>query len=123
MDKKELMYTFIKSIEKNKILTKFIQNIFEYSELNDYNYLFRLTKDNDSVIFDIYDNISENRFNRYIFYFNKDIDIDNFSSNNVYVTNINVIKAHDSNKGLYKLAYLFNIDNDKMIKYARIRNL
>lgn len=119
MNKLEAMYNFIKLIEDNKMLTIFIKNIFDYQEINDYNYLFRLTSSTDSVIIDIYDNISKNRFNRYIFNFNEKTISNNYNNNNVYITNINVLKAKDSDNKLLKLAYLFNLDNDKMIEYAK----
>jgi protein associated with RNAse G/E len=67
MNKRDMLFTFIKTIEKKKLLTKFIINIFDYQNFHDYNYLFRIVKEEDNIIIDIYDNISANRFNRYIF--------------------------------------------------------
>ena len=56
MNKKDILYTFIKTIEKKQLLTKFIKNIFDYENFNDYNYLFRITENSNQVIIDIYDN-------------------------------------------------------------------
>lgn len=120
MNKKEMMVDFIRKLEKEKRLTLFIKNLFDYEEFNDYNYLFRLKEENDSVIIDIYDNISDNRFNRYIFSFTMGLfDMMIKEDGNVYVTYINVFNVVDSDNKLLKLAYLFNINElDKMVDYA-----
>ena len=64
--------------------------MFNYENLTDYNYLFRLTKTNSEVIMDIYDNISINRFNRYIFVFDSEKEYVNELFDGVYLTYINV---------------------------------
>lgn len=114
-----MLYKFIKRIERSKLLTLFIQNIFDYDNLYDYNYIFRINKEGDNLVIDIYDNVSVNRFNRYIFnYDNKVINNDNSCDNNVFITYINVNNMKDSNNKLYKLAYLFKLEDDNMIAYA-----
>ena len=114
-----MLYRFIKRIERSKLLTLFIQNIFDYDNLYDYNYIFRINKEGDNLVIDIYDNVSVNRFNRYIFnYDNKVINNDNSCDNNVFITYINVNNMKDSNNKLYKLAYLFKLEDDKIITYA-----
>ena len=119
MNKRDMLYRFIKRIERSKLLTLFIQNIFDYDNLYDYNYIFRINKEGDNLVIDIYDNVSVNRFNRYIFnYDNKIINNDNLCDNNVFITYINVNDVKDSNNKLYKLAYLFKLDNDNMIAHA-----
>ena len=118
MNKKDMLYTFIKEIEKNKLLTLFIKNIFDYKNLHDYNYIFRIINEKDAVIMDIYDNISDNRFNRYIFCFNNKNYKNKVSDNNVFVTYININKLTDSDNKLYKLAYLTKLNSDEIIEYA-----
>ena len=114
-----MLYRFIKRIERSKLLTLFIQNIFDYDNLYDYNYIFRINKEGDNLVIDIYDNVSVNRFNRYIFnYGNNVINNDNLCHNNVFITYINVNNMKDSNNKLYKLAYLFKLEDDNMIAYA-----
>ena len=83
------MREFIKEIENSKLVTLFIKNLFGYEELNDYNYLFRMNEEYNKIIIDIYDNISDNRFNRYIFSFDDgEYDIKVIEDNNVFVTYI-----------------------------------
>lgn len=119
MNKRDMLYRFIKRIERSKLLTLFIQNIFDYDNLYDYNYIFRINKEGDNLVIDIYDNVSVNRFNRYIFnYDNKIINNDNLCDNNVFITYINVNNMKDSNNKLYKLAYLFKLEDDNLIAYA-----
>lgn len=114
-----MLYRFIKRIERRKLLTLFIQNIFDYDNLYDYNYIFRINKEGDNLVIDIYDNVSVNRFNRYIFnYGNNVINNDNSCDNNVFITYINVNNIKDSNNKLYKLAYLFKLEDDNIITYA-----
>ena len=119
MNKRDMLYRFIKRIERRKLLTLFIQNIFDYDNLYDYNYIFRINKEGDNLVIDIYDNVSVNRFNRYIFnYGNNVINNDNSCDNNVFITYINVNNIKDSNNKLYKLAYLFKLEDDNIITYA-----
>ena len=101
MNKKELLEIFIKTIQKNKLLTEFIQNIFDYKNLHDYNYIFRISTNREEVIIDIYDNISNHRFNRYVFSYNRGKYKTNvIEENNVFVTYIDVLNLTDSNNKL-----------------------
>ena len=119
MNKKEMMLAFFRKIKYRKLMTKFLVNIFDYDGLNDYNYINRIQDNNDNIVIDIFDNISINRFNRYIFSFNlNDLEYQVSEKDSVFVSVISVIKANDCNNKLLKLAYLFKIDNDKMIDYA-----
>lgn len=119
MNKKDILYTFIKTIEKKQLLTKFIKNIFDYENFNDYNYLFRITGNSNQAIIDIYDNISDNRFNRYIFNFSRsNYNTRVIKEGNVFVTYIDVLRIGDSNNKLYKLAYMLKLNKTDMIKYA-----
>ena len=119
MNKGDMFYHFIKRIEYNKLLTLLIKNLFDYNDITDYNYLFRITKDNQTVIIDIYDNISDNRFNRYIFNFGKKINKTKYHKDNVFVTYINVLDIKKCHSKLDKLGYLFCLDRNMMIEYAR----
>ena len=113
------MLAFFRKIKYRKLMTKFLVNIFDYDGLNDYNYIYRIQDNNDNIVIDIFDNISINRFNRYIFSFNlNDLEYQVSEKDSVFVSVISVIKANDCNNKLLKLAYLFKIDNDKMIDYA-----
>ncbi len=117
MDKHEILYKYIKRIQRKGLLTLFIKDIFEYETLYDYNYMFRIINEKDDLIIDIYDNVSVNRFNRYIFNFsNRDNNIIP-DKENVCVTYLNVSKILDDNNKLHKLAHLASLDNG-MIEYA-----
>lgn len=114
------MIAFINYIEEHNIMTLFIKNLFDYRELYDYNYLFRLKVIGSNVIIDIYDNVSNNRFNRYIFNFNDEKDnYHSVNSDNVYVTYLNVLKTNDSENKLDKLAHLFSLKKREMYDYAK----
>lgn len=120
MNKKVIMGRFIEKIEDRKLTTLFIKELFDYDNFNDYNYLFRMKDDNKRVIIDIYDNVSSNRFNRYIFSFTKgDYDFKLVEDNNVFVSYINILNLYDSDNKLLKLGYLFRIRKNKMIDYAK----
>ena len=120
MNKKELLEIFIKTIQKNKLLTEFIQNIFDYKNLHDYNYIFRISTNREEVIIDIYDNISNHRFNRYVFSYNRGKYKTNvIEENNVFVTYIDVLNLTGSNNKLYKLAYMTILKKEKIIDYAK----
>ena len=121
MNKKNVMRDFINEINNRKLMTKFIINIFGYNNFNDYNYLFRMIDDDDRIIIDIYDNVSNNRFNRYIFSFvDVGYSIKVIEEGNVYVNYIciNDVIDNDNNK-LLRLAFLFKMDDSLMIEYAR----
>lgn len=120
MNKKAIMSRFIEKIEDRKLMTLFIKELFDYDNFNDYNYLFRMKDDYKRVIIDIYDNVSSNRFNRYIFSFIKgDYDFKVVEDKNVFVSYINVLNLVDSDNKLLKLGYLFRIRKNKMIGYAK----
>lgn len=120
MNKKELLEIFIKTIQKNKLLTEFIQNIFDYKNLHDYNYIFRISTNREEVIIDIYDNISNHRFNRYVFSYNRGKYTTNvIEENNVFVTYIDVLNLTGSNNKLYKLAYMTILKKEKIIDYGK----
>lgn len=119
MNKRDMLYKFIKTIENKQLLTKFIINLFDYQDFHDYNYIFRMVINNNEIIIDIYDNISNNRFNRYIFdYEVNDQETYVTEEGNVFVTYINVLKMNDSSNKLYKLAYLTKLDKCQIIDYA-----
>ena len=120
MKKKILMSSFIYEINERKLMTDFIKNIFDYENFYDYNYLFRMISNDKEVIFDIYDNVTDNRFNRYVFSFiDKGYDFKVIEEGNVFVNYISVLDVMDSDSKLLKLAYLFKIDDNLMIDYAK----
>ena len=119
MDNRELLLKYIKSLKRKKILTKFIAYIFNYDNFNDYNYIFRIFKKNNQIIMDIYDNISINRFNRYIFEYNNNTKSNIIIKDNVYVTYINIKNLENSDNKLYKLAYIFKLNKKEMLEYAK----
>lgn len=119
MNKKNAMRDFIKKINDSNLMTQFIKNIFNYENFYDYNYLFRMIDNEDEVIIDIYDNVSDNRFNRYIFSFvNTGYDIKVIDEKNVFVSYINIKDVIDNDNKLLKLAYLFKIADSEMLAYA-----
>lgn len=119
MNNKVLLARYIRSLKKRKELTSFLSNILDYKNLKEYNYIFRLIEEECRVIIDIYDNISTNRFNRYIFNFNKTHLVSKtIKEKNVYITYINIYNLSNSNNKIYKLGFLFKLDKSKMINYA-----
>lgn len=120
MNKKELMAKYIRKIKRKKELTSFIAYMFDYNDFHDYNYIFRMVEEKNRVIIDIYDNISSNRFNRYIFNFNRsNLNTKVIKEKNIFVTYINIPNLKDNiNNKLYKLAYLFKLNKKEMIEYA-----
>lgn len=120
MKEKTLLNNFLAKVEQEKKLTEFIVNLFDYENFHDYNYLFRRIDNRDNVIIDIYDNISDNRFNRYIFSFDKaDYDYEVTEEKNVFVHYITVLNLKDSDNKLLKFAYLFKLDKKSRIEYAK----
>lgn len=123
VNKKEFLREFINKISsKSSLLTMFIRDIFDYKNFYDYSYLFRMKEEDNSIIFDIYDNVSDNRFNRYIFIFDSGkYDIKTVEECNVFVTNIYVHSVREGNDSkLLKFAYLLNLEYDEMERYASL---
>lgn len=121
MNKKVLMKEFIETIDRRKLMTQFIKNMFNYQELYDYNYLFRIKEEGNMIVIDIYDNVSNNRFNRYIYRFSPGkymIKIE--EKDNVFVNYINIMNIDKDNyeNNIIKLGYLFKLKKNKMIEYA-----
>lgn len=121
MNKKVLMKEFIETIDRRKLMTQFIKNMFNYQELYDYNYLFRIKEEGNMIVIDIYDNVSNNRFNRYIYCFSPGkymIKIE--ERDNVFVNYINIMNIDKDNyeNNIIKLGYLFKLKKNKMIEYA-----
>ena len=114
------MLKFLRSIKNRQLLTEFITNIFDYQNITKYNYIYRQIEENNQVILDIYDNVSNQRFNRYIFDYNKDKYIRDLSKeNNVYITKININNLDNPQNKLEMFAYLFKLKNkDNLIEYA-----
>ena len=82
--------------------------------------MFRMFSNDNEIVIDIYDNFSVNRFNRYVFKFdNCDYVVLNKMQEYLFIKYISVLNVDDNtDNNLYKLAYLFSLDNDKMIDYA-----
>jgi len=119
MKNKDIMYRFIKYIEDNKLLTKFIMNIFHYDNLHDYNYIFRMLETEEYIIIDIYDNVSVNRFNRYVYDFSgTDYDVIDINDDGMFVKKIGVLNMSDSDDNILKLGYMFSLGYDLMIVYS-----
>lgn len=121
MNKRVLMKEFIETIDRRKLMTQFIKNMFNYQELYDYNYLFRIKEKGNMIVIDIYDNVSNNRFNRYIYRFSPGkymIKIE--ERDNVFVNYINIMNIDKDNyeNNIIKLGYLFKLKKNKMIEYA-----
>ena len=121
MNKRVLMKEFIETIDRRKLMTQFIKDMFNYQELYDYNYLFRIKEEGNMIIIDIYDNVSNNRFNRYVYRFSPGkymIKIE--ERDNVFVNYINIMNIDKDNyeNNIIKLGYLFKLRKNKMIDYA-----
>lgn len=119
MNKMSVMIRFIEMIEESNLITDFIKNICGYKNINDYNYMFRMFSNDNEIIIDIYDNFTDNRFNRYIFNF---LDCDYVVLDEIedylFVKYISILNIKDSDDNLYKFAYLFRLDNNMMLDYA-----
>lgn len=103
------MSEFLNSLSKKNKLTTFFKIVFDYKVLNDYNYISRFVTTSDEVIIDIYDNVLDNRFNRYIFNFHDREELININDNDdVIVTVINVNANYVPWNNLMRLAYLFS---------------
>ena len=119
MNKMNIMKKFILIIRDRGLLTKFINDVFNYTELHEYNYIFRIIDNNDEIIIDIYDNVSNNRFNRYIYSFIDDsYDIKIEKNDFLYIKYVSVLNIKNIDDNICKLAYLFKIEDDEMINYA-----
>lgn len=120
MHKKNILINFIKIINDRGLMTKFIKNIFNYQNFFDYNYMFRYTQKENTLIIDIYDNVSDTKFNRYIFNFNKcNYTYKKEITDNLHIHHISILNVKDNKENLIKLAYLFKLNKDKMIKYSK----
>lgn len=120
MNRRRMMGLYLKKLERSKLLTRFIALLFDYKDFHDYNYLYRMVEENKRIIIDIYDNISSNRFNRYIISFKENDKGYNIQEmDNVFVTYINVFKIENADSMLLKFCYLFTLELDKMVEYAK----
>ena len=121
MNNREIMLRFFRSIKYHNLFTNFLIKVFDYHELTDHNYIYRLQSDTDSIILDIYDNVTVHCFNRYIFSFNcleKNFQV--YENDGVFVTIINVLNSDGLSKNkLIKLAYLFSLEKSGMLNYAK----
>lgn len=120
MNRRRMMGLYLKKLERSKLLTRFIALLFDYKDFHDYNYIYRMVEENMRIIIDIYDNISSNRFNRYIISFKENDKGYNIQEmNNVFVTYINVFKIENADSMLLEFCYLFTLELDKMVEYAK----
>lgn len=121
MNNKVIMLDFINRINNLGLMTEFIMNIFGYKDIFDYNYMFRIIDDGNDLIMDIYDNVSENKFNRYVYsFYDSDYDYKREIGDKLFVHYINIFKIRDIDNNVLRLGYLFSLDMDKMIDYAKI---
>lgn len=121
-DKIIVMKEFLEVIYEKKLLTDFLNDIFEYKNFCDYNYIYRLGSDNESIIIDVYDNVSTNRFNRYIYCFSNNSK-DNYvvrEIDNVYVHYYDVFRIEKIGDKKKMFGHLFTISCNDMLEYARI---
>ena len=120
MNNQKIIIKYLNTLKRNKQLTSFISYIFDYKNLNESNYIFRMKKENNNIIIDIYDNISKNKLNKYIFnYENSTQAIKKSRVNDIYVTNIYMKNLKNSRTKIYKLAYLFTLNKKDMENYAK----
>lgn len=120
MNRRRMMGLYLRKLERSKLLTRFIALLFDYKDFHDYNYIYRMVEENKRIIIDIYDNISSNRFNRYIISFKEnDKGYSIQEMDNVFVTYINVFKIENADNMLLKFCYLFTLEVDEMVEYAK----
>lgn len=119
----ELMYNFILKIYDDGLTTEFLKQIFNYQNISEINYIFRVSLKKKMVVIDVFDNISRNRFNRYFFEFKRGkryYVVDEHS--NVFTTKIKVLslsKKQTLESNLLKLAYLFKQRPSKIVGYSQ----
>ena len=118
MNNKDMMIRFINNIRDMGMLTEFIKYIFNYKYLDDHNYIFRIIDDVNSVIIDIYDNVSNSRFNRYIYDFDGEVFL-NTIEDYILVKKISIKNLIDNDDKILKLGYLFKLDKELMVNYAK----
>lgn len=119
VNKKDMMYKFIQLTEKNNLLTQFLINVFGYIEIYNYNYIFRVIDKEEQIVIDIYDNVSLNKFNRYVYDFSlESVNIMDYKDGDVYVKKISVLNSCDTDINYLKFAYLFKISVENMESYA-----
>ena len=120
MNKQNQIITFFNIIKKEKLLTLFIKNIFNYENFHDYNYIFRIKKEESNIVIDIYDNISKHRFNRYIIDFEKNNYLTKkVKENSIFITYICFNNIKYNNKRLLKFLYLFKLNKNYLYKYNK----
>lgn len=119
MNNKRVMYQFVNKINDIGLMTKFIMNIFNYSDINNNNYIVRISENDKEIIIDIYDNVSDTRFNRYIFNFiDNGEGVKKYKDDFIYITYISILNIVDSDDKIMKLCYLFKMNSDRMVQYA-----
>ena len=117
---KEIMAAYLRSLNNKNKLIKLLKIFFGYKDIKKDNYLVRLYEDDDRVVMDIYDNINNNRFNRYIFDFKNNLGtIVREYRTNVYITEIYVRTINKINKLILKFAYIFKLKDEEMSEYAK----
>ena len=122
MYKKDIMREFFETIYNRGLMTEFIKNIFGYTEFFDYNYIYRCIDKDNGLIIDIYDNVTDSKFNRYIFNFNEcDYDYREEIDDRLHIHKISVLNIEDSNNKLMKIAYLFKIVKAMFFNRNRLR--
>jgi hypothetical protein len=117
---KEIMAAYLRSLNNKNKLIKLLKIFFGYKDIKKDNYLVRLYEDDDRVVMDIYDNINDNRFNRYIFDFKNTLGIIvREYRTNVYITEIYIRTINKTNKLILKFAYIFKLKDEEMNGYAK----
>ena len=117
MSNQDLLIKYINNLKRKKLLTSFISYIFDYPNIKEYNYIFRIKKENNNVIIDIYDNISTYKLNRYIFDYSSN-ELKKHHKESIYITQIGMINIKNKKSKIFKLAYLFTLEKNKMSDYA-----
>lgn len=110
---KILFVKFIKHIQDSNKLELFLNNIFEYKNLNSNKYVFNMQSINSKVIIDIYTKIDSNQYKRYIFDFKGGMEQ---TDGIIY---IDVYNIPESKNKVFKLAYMFTLTKKEMYEYAK----
>ena len=121
MYQKDMMIKFLEVVELNGLMTDFIRNIFNYKKIYSYNYIYRIINLEREIIIDIYDNVTINRFNRYIYCFDEcNYVVKEVKKDYLYCTYISILNVYDGDNNLYKFGYIFNLNNNNPIGYATL---
>lgn len=114
----KMMELFVLNVKRRKLLSKLVCLLCGNANFRDYNYIFRMKRENNKIIIDICENVTDVRFHRFIYCFSygihKDEFIDSVNVKTIYVLNNSVILDNSVMFGV-----LFSYDKEHMLLYGK----